>query len=91
MRAGEAFRLAFGQIRAQKLKSFFSVVGVIIGVMFLITVVSVIEGNQLDEVEWINELQVRLLPRTTLKMNTGIGITPNATDVAPEVGVLFSF
>ena len=54
-------------------------------------VVSVIEGNQLDEVEWINELQVRLMPRATLKMNTGIGVTPNATDVAPELGVLFSF
>jgi len=31
-------------IRAQKLKSFFGVLGVIIGVMFLITVVSVVEG-----------------------------------------------
>jgi putative ABC transport system permease protein len=40
----EAVRLAFAQIRAQKLKSFFAVIGVVIGVMFLITVVSVIEG-----------------------------------------------
>ena len=32
------------QIRSQKLKSFFSVLGVIIGVMFLITVVSIVEG-----------------------------------------------
>jgi putative ABC transport system permease protein len=40
----EGVRLALGQIRAQKLKSFFAVVGVIIGVMFLITVVSVVEG-----------------------------------------------
>jgi putative ABC transport system permease protein len=36
--------LALSQIRAQKLKSFFAVLGVIIGVMFLITVVSVVEG-----------------------------------------------
>ncbi|NJD09509.1 MAG: FtsX-like permease family protein [Gemmatimonadetes bacterium] len=36
--------LALAQIRAQKLKSFFAVLGVIIGVMFLITVVSVVEG-----------------------------------------------
>ncbi|MGH7449207.1 MAG: ABC transporter permease, partial [Longimicrobiales bacterium] len=36
--------LALNQIRAQKLKSFFAVLGVIIGVMFLITVVSVVEG-----------------------------------------------
>src|SRR5437868_2494684 len=40
----EAALLAFQQIRAQKLKSFFAVIGVIIGVMFLITVVSIVEG-----------------------------------------------
>ena len=40
----EGIVLALNQIRAQKLKSFFAVVGVIIGVMFLITVVSVVEG-----------------------------------------------
>src|SRR5213595_971709 len=40
----EGVLLAFQQIRAQKLKSFFAVVGVIIGVMFLITVVSIVEG-----------------------------------------------
>ena len=36
--------MAMEQIRSQKLKSFFSVLGVIIGVMFLITVVSIVEG-----------------------------------------------
>lgn len=40
----EGVGLAMGQIRSQKLKSFFSVLGVIIGVMFLITVVSIVEG-----------------------------------------------
>ncbi|HEX6694445.1 MAG TPA: ABC transporter permease [Longimicrobiales bacterium] len=40
----EGVILALNQIRAQKLKSFFAVLGVIIGVMFLITVVSVVEG-----------------------------------------------
>ncbi len=40
----EGVKLALGQIRSQKLKSFFSVLGVIIGVMFLIIVVSVVEG-----------------------------------------------
>ena len=40
----EAFRLAFKMIWAQKLKSAFSVVGVFIGVMFLIAVVTVVEG-----------------------------------------------
>src|SRR5688572_21843674 len=40
----EGILLALGMIRAQKLKSFFGVIGVVIGVMFLITVVSVVEG-----------------------------------------------
>jgi putative ABC transport system permease protein len=44
MQLREGVFLALGMIRAQKLKSFFGVLGVIIGVMFLITVVSVVEG-----------------------------------------------
>jgi putative ABC transport system permease protein len=40
----EGILLALNQIRAQKLKSFFAVIGVIIGVMFLITVVSIVQG-----------------------------------------------
>src|SRR5690606_29077451 len=40
----EGVRLALDQIRAQKLKSFFAVIGVVIGVMFLMTVVSVVDG-----------------------------------------------
>jgi len=44
MRFLDAVRLAFQTIRAQKLKSGFSIIGVFIGVMFLIAVVSVVEG-----------------------------------------------
>jgi putative ABC transport system permease protein len=40
----EAVRLALASIRAQKLKSFFSAVGVLIGVTFLIAVVSIVQG-----------------------------------------------
>ena len=40
----EAIRLALAQIRVQKLKSFFTLTGVTIGVMFLIAVVSIVEG-----------------------------------------------
>src|SRR5256885_15751438 len=40
----EAVRLALQQIRVQKLKSFFTLLGVMIGVMFLIAVVSLVEG-----------------------------------------------
>jgi putative ABC transport system permease protein len=40
----EAVRLALQQIRAQKLKSFFTLLGVMIGVMFLVAVVSIVTG-----------------------------------------------
>ena len=40
----EAVRLALSQIRVQKLKSFFTLLGVMIGVMFLIAVVSIVTG-----------------------------------------------
>ena len=40
----EAFRLAIAQLRVQKLKSFFTLLGVVIGVTFLIAVVSIVEG-----------------------------------------------
>jgi putative ABC transport system permease protein len=40
----EAFRLALQVIWAQKMKSFFAVIGVFIGVMFLIAVFTVLEG-----------------------------------------------
>ena len=40
----EAVRLALATIRAQKLKSFFTLLGVTIGVMFLIAIVSIVSG-----------------------------------------------
>jgi putative ABC transport system permease protein len=40
----EAIRMALRMIRAQKLKSFFSLIGVLIGVTFLIAVVSIVQG-----------------------------------------------
>jgi putative ABC transport system permease protein len=40
----EAVRLALATIRVQKLKSFFTIIGVTIGVMFLIIVVSIVGG-----------------------------------------------
>ena len=69
MQIGEGVVLALQQIRAQKLKSFFAVLGVIIGVMFLITVVSVVEGlNRYMEEDFarqvfgLNTLMVRRIP-----------------------------
>jgi putative ABC transport system permease protein len=40
----EAVRMAFGVIRAQKMKSFFSLIGAFVGVTFLIAVVSIVNG-----------------------------------------------
>jgi putative ABC transport system permease protein len=42
----EGVRLALQTLRVQKLKSFFTLIGVIIGVMFLIAVISIVEGMQ---------------------------------------------
>lgn len=44
MKFFEAVRLALSTIRVQKLKSFFTALGVCIGVMFLIAVVSIVDG-----------------------------------------------
>ena len=44
MQLWEGVRLAMQQLVTEKLKSFFSLLGVIIGVMFLIVVVSIVEG-----------------------------------------------
>ena len=40
----EAVRLALGTLKVQKLKSFFTLIGVTISVMFLIAVVSIVQG-----------------------------------------------
>lgn len=44
MQIFESIRLALAQIRVQKLKSFFTLVGVMISVTFLIAVVSIVQG-----------------------------------------------
>ena len=44
MQLWEGVVLAMEQLRTQKLKSFFSLLGVILGVMFLLVVVTVVEG-----------------------------------------------
>jgi putative ABC transport system permease protein len=44
MRLLEAIRMALRMLWAQKLKSFFSLIGVLIGVTFLIAVWSIVSG-----------------------------------------------
>ena len=65
----EAIRLAFSQLRVQKLKSFFTLLGVTISVMFLIAVVSIVEGmNKYVEQDFaakflgVNTFNVRRFP-----------------------------
>jgi hypothetical protein len=50
-----------------------------------------IEGEQTDEIAIIVEAQARLGRHVLLKMNSGFGVTAKAPDVAPEIGLLFSF
>lgn len=50
-----------------------------------------IEGYQLDEVALVTELQWHFHRRAFLKVNNGWGLTTNATDVAPEIGLMLSF
>lgn len=48
------------------------------------------EGEQ-DEAAVIGEIQWQIAPRALLKLNNGFGVTTKAPDMAPEVGVAFSF
>jgi putative ABC transport system permease protein len=66
----EAVRLALSQLRVQKLKSFFTLLGVTIGVMFLIAVVSIVEGMSrymeqdfIGRLMGINTFELRRMPQ----------------------------
>jgi len=50
-----------------------------------------LEGEALDELELIAEVQVHLTPHLFIKLNNGFGLTSKATDWAPEIGIMFSF
>jgi putative ABC transport system permease protein len=73
----DAFRLALRQIAVQKLKSFFTLLGVMIGVMFLIAVVSIVEGMS-DYVE--NDFAGKLLGVNTFTLRRANEFTPNDND-----------
>ncbi|MGH7476878.1 MAG: ABC transporter permease [Longimicrobiales bacterium] len=77
MRRFDGVGLALRQIRSQKLKSFFAVIGVLIGAMFLMTVVSVIEGmNRYMEEDFarqvygLNTITVRRQPSVVMNPST---------------------
>src|SRR5918998_492750 len=69
----EAIRLALAQIRVQKLKSFFTLLGVTIGVTFLIAVVSIVGGMSrymreelVGKIIAVNSFEVRHRPNINL-------------------------
>ncbi len=73
MKILEGAHLAVGQIRAQKLKSFFSLLGVIVGVMFLVVVVGIVEGvdrymrdTLTERIFGVNTVTVRRWPRNVV-------------------------
>lgn len=73
----EAVRLALQTIRVQKLKSFFTLIGVMIGVMFLIAVVSIVEGMS-DYVE--NDFAAKIIGVNTFDVRRWPNFTPNESD-----------
>lgn len=52
--------------------------------------VASVEGED-DEISLIGEAQWHLSQSAFLKLNCGFGLTSKAPDIAPEVGVMFSF
>jgi len=73
----EAVRLALETIRVQKLKSFFTLTGVMIGVMFLIAVVSIVEGMA-DYVE--NDFAAKIIGTNTFYVSRA----PDFQDISDE-------
>jgi len=73
----EAVWLAFDTIRVQKLKSFFTLLGVMIGVMFLIAVISIVEGMS-KYVE--NDFAGKIFGVNTFTFRRTPDFTPNSTD-----------
>ena len=73
MRVLEGMRLAWDQLRSNKLKSFFSLLGVIVGVMFLIVVVNIVQGmddyirtSLSDRLFGVNTVTVRRTPEFSI-------------------------
>src|SRR5256886_13757084 len=95
----EAVRLARQTIRAQKLKSAFSIIGVFIGVMFLIAVVSVVQGMNRYMTDkfagtllGVNTFRLRQFPDVQLgnvtdSMWRGGWRRPRATPPHPQAGL----
>src|SRR5258708_7442772 len=73
----ESVRLALNTIRVQKLKSFFTLLGVMIGVMFLIAVISIVQGMS-NYVE--NDFAGKIIGVNTFTLLRRSHFNPNTTD-----------
>src|SRR5579864_4342772 len=69
MKLADLLAVAFGEIRANKLRSFFTLVGIIVSVAFLIAVVAIIQGMNAyvrdrigGAIVGVNAFQVRRTP-----------------------------
>ena len=80
----EAVRFAFRTIRAQKLKSFFSLIGVLIGVTFLIAVVSVVQGMNRYMVD---RFANALIGANTFELRQRPSIVMTVTERTREIGL----
>jgi putative ABC transport system permease protein len=75
----EAIALAFGQLRAQKLKSGFSLLGVFIGVTFLIAAWSIVNGMNVYMTE---QFAGRIIGVNTFHLRRRPAFTPHVSDSA---------
>jgi putative ABC transport system permease protein len=69
----DAIKLALQQIRVQKLKSFFTLLGVMIGVMFLVAVITIVQGmgrymeeDFVGKLMGVNTFELRRFPSINL-------------------------
>src|SRR3989441_4676954 len=83
VRFAEAVRLAFQTIRAQKLKSVFSAVGVFIGVAFLIGAWSIVNGMNVYMTE---KFAGTLIGVNTFHLRRRPNFTPNLSDSTWRAG-----
>ncbi|MEX2294955.1 MAG: ABC transporter permease [Gemmatimonadota bacterium] len=73
----EGVRLALLQIRQEKLKSAFSLLGVVIGIMFLVVVVSVVEGMDRYMTETVSQ-QIFGINTVTVRRTPNVQVNTNA-------------
>src|SRR6266571_5073643 len=66
----EAIRLALSQLRAQKLKSALTLLGVVISITFLVTVVSIIEGINV----FVKETMATVMAANSFELRRNSGI-----------------